>query len=46
MAPPAKTAADQVREINKLVQDAVDSLRQVLVALQSLEQRLSELEPD
>jgi len=45
MAPPAKTTTDQVREINKLVQDALDSLRQVILALQSLEQRLSELEP-
>ena len=45
MAPPAKTTTDQVREISKLVQDALDSLRQVILALQSLEQRLSELEP-
>lgn len=45
MAPPAKGTTDQVNEITKLVQDAVDSLRQVLVALQSLEQRLTEIEP-
>ena len=45
MTPPAKTPTDQVTEISKLVQDALDSLRQVIVALQSLEQRLSELEP-
>ncbi len=42
MPPPPKTTTDQVKEINKLVQDAVDSLRQVIVALQSLEQRLTD----
>jgi len=36
----AKTSADQIGEINKLVQDAQDKLDQVVRALRSLEDRL------
>jgi hypothetical protein len=36
----AKTSADQVGEIRKLVQDAQDKLDQVTRALRSLEDRL------
>jgi hypothetical protein len=37
-----KTAADQVGEIRKLVQDAQDKLDQVTRALRSLEDRLGQ----
>jgi hypothetical protein len=42
----AKTPADQVGEIAKLVRDAQEKLDQVTRALRSLEQRLGEDEPD
>ena len=45
VTPPAQSMADQVDEIDKLARDAIDSLRQVIVALQSLEQRLTEIDP-
>jgi hypothetical protein len=38
----AKTAADQVGEIRKLVQDAQDKLDQVTRALRGLQDRLEE----
>jgi hypothetical protein len=40
MADETKTAADQVGEITKLVQDAQDKLDQVTRALRSLQDRL------
>ena len=42
MGDEAKTAADQVGEIRKLVQDAQDKLDQVTRALRSLEGRLEQ----
>jgi hypothetical protein len=42
MADEAKTPADQVGEIAKLVQDAQDKLDQVSRALRTLEQRFAE----
>ena len=44
MVPPAKTPTDQVNGINKLVEDALDSLQQVTVALQTLKERLTAME--
>ncbi|HTU84108.1 MAG TPA: hypothetical protein VMF57_00965 [Solirubrobacteraceae bacterium] len=41
-----KTAADQVGEITKLVQDAQDKLDQVTRALRSLQDRLIKGDPD
>ena len=41
MSDEAKTAADQVGEIRKLVQDAQDKLDQVARALRTLQERLS-----
>jgi methyl-accepting chemotaxis protein len=38
----AKTSADQIGEISKLVQDAQDKLDQVVRALRSLEDRLTQ----
>ena len=40
MSDEAKTSADQVGEIRKLVQDAQDKLDQVTRALRTLEDRL------
>jgi uncharacterized coiled-coil protein SlyX len=42
----AKTPADQIEEIAKLVQDAQDKLDQVTRALRSLEDRLRRGETD
>jgi hypothetical protein len=42
MGDEGKTAADQVDEIRKLVQDAQDKLDQVTRALRSLEDRLKQ----
>ena len=42
MAGSAKTPADQVEEILKLVENAMDVLRQVVWALESLRARLDE----
>jgi hypothetical protein len=42
MADEAKTAADQVAEIAKLLQDAQDRLDQVARAVRSLQERLSD----
>jgi hypothetical protein len=41
-----KTLADQIREIDKLVNDGMDSLLQAKIGLRSLEQRLQELAQD
>jgi hypothetical protein len=45
MAEETKTAADQVGEIAKLVEDAQEKLDQVTRALRTLELRLSEDQP-
>jgi methyl-accepting chemotaxis protein len=46
VAEDAKTARDQVGEITKLVEDAQDKLDQVVRALRSLEDRITQLELD
>lgn len=46
MADEVKTAANQVQEIAKLVQDAQDKLDQVARALRSLHDRLREDDAD
>jgi hypothetical protein len=45
MAAGSKNTADQVGEIEKLVEDAQDKLDQVVRALRSLEERLGRAEP-
>ncbi len=46
MAEDAKTTADQVGEIEKLVEDAQDKLDQVVRALKTLEDRLERAESE
>lgn len=46
MATGSKTLSDQVDEIAKLVENALDSLRQVHWALQTLKERLDEKHDD
>jgi hypothetical protein len=41
----AKTLADQIREIDKLVSDGMDKLMQAKIGLRSLEERLN-AQPD
>ena len=42
MATGSKTPSDQVEELTRLVENSLDSLRQVLWALQALKARLDE----
>jgi hypothetical protein len=42
----SKTTADQVGEITKLVQDAQDKLDQVVRALRTLQDRITQLDRD
>jgi hypothetical protein len=46
MSDEAKTMADQLGEIEKLVQDAQDKLDQVTRALRSIEERLTKQVPE
>jgi methyl-accepting chemotaxis protein len=43
---PAKTAADQVGELTKLVEDAQEKLDQTVRALRSLQERLKQPDQD
>jgi hypothetical protein len=46
VADSTKTLADQIREIDKLVNDGMDSLLQAKIGLRSLEERLQALAQD